>query len=85
MLGSIFNKLSKHVIKTSNVTEYIDLDIQNTEAPSNNNLICMIKHINKVHLKELLKIFKWLASSDIHTIIGWLDLFFNLFTKRERE
>ena len=33
MLGSEVNKLSKISIKTSNVVEYFESDVQNIEAP----------------------------------------------------
>ena len=38
-----------------------------------------------VSLKEFLKLFKCLASSDIHTVSGWLDLLFKaLHQERKR-
>ena len=38
-----------------------------------------------VSLKEFLKLFKCLASSGIHTVSGWLDLFFKaLHQERKR-
>ena len=33
MLCSMVNKISKILIKTFNTAEYIDLDVQNNEAP----------------------------------------------------
>ena len=36
----------------------------------------MRKYIYRVHLKELLKLFKSISSSDIHMIDGWLNLLF---------
>ena len=45
----------------------------------------MRKHTYKVSLKEFLKLFKYLASSGIHTVFGWLDLLFKaLHQKRKR-
>ena len=42
------------------------------------------KHIYEVLLKEFLKLFKCLASSGIHTVSGWLDLFFKtLYQERK--
>ena len=38
-----------------------------------------------VPFKEFLKIFKYLASSGIHTVWGWLDLLFKvLYQERKR-
>ena len=39
MLGSKVDKLSKISIKTSNIVEYIELDIQKIEAPRKNDQI----------------------------------------------
>ena len=39
MLGSEVDKHSQKLIKTSNAEEYIELDIQNIEAPSTNDHI----------------------------------------------
>ena len=45
----------------------------------------MRKHTYRVSLKEFFKIFKCLASSDIHTISEWLDLLFKaLHQERKR-
>ena len=38
----------------------------------------LYEKIYKVLLKELLKLFKYLASNDIHTIFGWLDFLFKV-------
>ena len=67
--------------------EYIKADIQNIEAwriddPIINN---MYEKTYRVSLREFLKLFKCLASSSIHTISGWLDLFFKaLHQERKR-
>ena len=39
VLGSYVNKLSKILIKTSNVVEYIESDTQNTKTPRKNDPI----------------------------------------------
>ena len=40
----------------------------------------------QVSLKEFLKLFKYLASSGIHTVSGWLDLLFKpLHQERKRK
>ena len=49
------------------------------------HLIWMRKHTYMVSLKEFLKLFKCLASSNIHTVFGWLDLLFKaLHQERKR-
>ena len=40
------------------------------------HLVYMRKHTYRVFFKELLKLFKCLASNGIHTISRWLDLLF---------
>ena len=72
------NKPSKILIKILNAAEYIKSNIQNIQAQKkwSYHLICMTKYTYRVHLKEFLKLFKCLFSSDIHTIDCWLDLLF---------
>ena len=45
----------------------------------------MKKYIYKVHLKELLKLIKCLAFSDIHTIVKLLDLLFKALHQKKKK
>ena len=61
---------------------------QATKKKWSYHLVWMRKHTYRVSLKEFLKLFKCLASSDIHTVSGWLDLLFKALhqdTKRRME
>ena len=45
----------------------------------------MYEKTYKILLKEFLKLFKYLASSGIHTVYGWLGLLFKtLYKERNR-
>ena len=45
----------------------------------------MYEKTDKVHLKELLILFKNLASSGIHKITEWLDLLFKAFYQERKK
>ena len=85
-MGFEVDKLSKILIKTSNVVEYIESNIQNIETLTTDDPIiyCMRKHTYMIFLREFLKLFKYLASSSIHTISIWLDLFFKALPQESK-
>ena len=71
-MGSKVDKPSRIFIKTFNALEYMELYIENIEAPKTDVYV----KTYKVPLKEFLKLFKCLASSDIHTLSRSLNLLF---------
>ena len=87
MLGSEVDKLSKILIKTLNVVDFIESDILKhcgTKNKGSYHVACMRKHTYRVPLKEFFKLCKCLGSSSIHTISKWLDLIFKAL-HRERK
>ena len=87
MLRSKVDTPSKISIKTSNVTEYIESGIQNIEDQGKMILSSSMyeKHTYRIFLKEFLKLFKCLASSDIHMISRWLDLLFKALHQERKK
>ena len=78
MLGSDVDKLlkfqSKHRMKRKTLNRIF-------KTQSHQEQLILLSSMNEktylqVSLKELLKLFKCLASSGIHTVFGWLDLLF---------
>ena len=88
LLGSEVDKVFKILIKTSNASEYIKSDIQNIETPRIDDpiiLVCTRKHTCMVSLREFLKLFKYLASSSIHTISKRFDRMFKALHQERKE
>ena len=88
LLGSEVDKIFKILIKTSNAAEYIKSDIQNIKASRIDDpiiLVCIRKHTYRVSLWEFLKLFKYLASSSIHTISKIFDRLFKALHQEKGE